>query len=556
MSAHIPVARRPCATPLRGPLLLVAGLFCSVGVATGQAISPSGTPLPDDPPAWLSAWSPLRRSADLPRRLPSGVRPLDLLTSPTPRVGEFWTAGNPGALRRELDDRRAEFRATLRSTSGTYARPLDPGGIDLGGLSTQGWTRLGTRGAAIGGAAFDRTSLRDSLFADVLLPYGSNPFVVADTSGAPMRRSAVRLEGALGWTFGRLGAGFALGWQGQSNRTVASATPRLNRVASPGFSAGFSYDVGGLRLGAFGRLGATAEIIQLQLLAQPTRIFQIEGYEEPIPLDLTAAFYERRFERTSYAIVGTAAFRVAGGAWAIYMGREGTSEDQFLVSNQADAPRDRWDADGWSAGLAAQWTIGDGREPWLLTVGGDYRSVSGDAFQASIGGILFEVEERRLFADAELRGRLGSDWLVGARARLRRSTHDRVDRLVEASSDITATEAGGSIEVGRMLTESVGVALGGQLSTYGPSGTLPDPSTLGPVYRRFVGPELALQLTEATHTGGSATIRWRTANRTAVWARAVFGSLSPDGSDVPLAPSGSRRDWIVTVGVTLDEGRP
>ena len=153
-----------------------------------------GTPIQAELPAWLTNWSPLSRIADLPRRLPAGARFPGLFSSPAPRVGEFWTAGNPGALGRELDDRRADFRLAVQSTSGDYARPLDPGAVGRGAVSTTGWTRVGERGAAIGAVVFNRTSLRDSIFADVLLPYGSNPLIVADTIGDPLatRPSASR----------------------------------------------------------------------------------------------------------------------------------------------------------------------------------------------------------------------------------------------------------------------------------------------------------------------------------------------------------------------------
>ena len=195
-------------------------------------------------------------------------------------MGEFWTAGNPGGLGRELDDRRADFRLAVQSTSGDYARPLDPGGVGRGEVSTTGWTRVGERGAAIGAVVFNRTSLRDSIFADVLLPYGSNPLIVADTIGDPLRNSSLRIEGALGWQFGRFGVGFTAGWEGHSSRTVASPVPRLDRRATPGFSGGLSYDLGGIRLGLLGRIRRTAEFIRIQTVAQPSRVFQIEGYAE------------------------------------------------------------------------------------------------------------------------------------------------------------------------------------------------------------------------------------------------------------------------------------
>jgi len=536
-------------------LVGACALLALPAATAGQATTDRGTPLPSVRPAWMTNWSPLSRLADLPRELPAGARFPDLLSAPAPRVGEFWSAGNPGALARELDDRRAEFRFTLQGTSGDYARPFDPGGLGRGEISTLGWTRLGNRAAAIGSAVFDRTSFRDSLFSDVLLPYGSNPFMVADTVGDPTRRSAIKLAGALGWEFGRLGVGFAVGWEGQSTRTSASPVPRLDRTASPGLGLGLSYDLGGLRLGAYGRISQLAELIQVTTVAQASRIFQFEGYEEPIPLDLQPATYRRRFERDSHAWGASASFSTLGGAWALFGQRERTAEDQFLRTSDADPSTDRWDADGWNVGLAAQWGLG-GEDGWLLSIDGRYRTLTGEAFQASIGGILFTVDESRLEGAVDLRGRLGDGWLLAGRAELVRSEHDRVDRLAEAASDIRSTQAGGTIEIARILGDRFGVSLGGRVSSYGPSGTLPDPATLGPEYRRFQGPGLALELTDATTAAGLATIRWQPSATTGVWLRGELGSLSPGTTTLPLTPTGSREAWRVTLGAVLDEAWP
>lgn len=524
--------------------------------ADGQATSARGTPLASAQPGWLTSWSPLARLSDLPRELPAGPRFPDLLSSIAPRVGEFWTAGNPGALAREVEDRRAEFRFGLQGTSGDYARPFDPGGLGRGEVSTLGWTRLGDRAAVIGNAVFDRTSFRDSLFADVLLPYGSNPFMVADTIGDPMQRSAIRIEGALGLEFGRLGAGFAVGWEGQSNRTRASPVPRLDRTASPGFSLGASYDLGAIRLGVFGRYRQIAEFIQVYTVAQPSRIFQIEGYEEPIPLDLQPDLYRRRFERDSHAWGASAAFDALGGAWTLHGRHEQTSEAQFTRTSEADPPSDTWDADGWHVGFAGQWAFGPGETPaWLVTADARYRTLTGEAYQAAIDGILFTVDETRLEAGVDLRGEISDGWLLGGRLEYRRSEHDRRDRLASAASDVTATELGGSAEIGRAFGR-FGLSLGGLYSAYRPTGTIPDPATLGPEYRRYVGPGLALELTDATTAAGSATIRWQARSSAGLWLRGVYGSLSPSDTSIPLAPDGSRRAWIITAGAVLDEVWP
>ena len=521
--------------------------------AAGQATSPPGTPLQEELPGWLTNWSPLRRTADLPRRLPVGSRFPDLLSSPAPRVGEFWTAGNPGALKRELDDRRADFRLAMQDASGSYARPLDPGGLGRVAISTTGWTPVGTRGAAIGGAVFSRSSLRDSTFADVLLPYGSNPFVVADTMGDPVQRSAVRLEGALAWEFGKLGAGFATGWEGQSSRTIASPVPRLDRTATPGLSAGVTYDLGSLRLGAFGRWRRTAEFVQVHTVAHPGRIFQLEGYAEPIPLDIEQV-YRRRFEQDASSLGASVAFTAIRGDWTLYGLRERSSEGQFVRFHVSEPPKDTWDAKGWRVGVAGQWAFkATGDADWLITAEGEYRTLVGEAFQGAIGGVVFTADESELDLALDTRVRLDAGWVLGGRAQLRRGRRDRRDLFVQATSDIRGVEGGGALELGRMLGGGVGVSAGIQVASYGPAGTMPRPSRLGPEYRRFVGPSLALDLNQARVSGGVLTVRCQTGQTSGLWLRAAFASISPEAGALPLTPTGDRRAWTVTAGVVLDE---
>jgi hypothetical protein len=540
-------------TALRAFVMAVAsGLVPTTTLA--QATDTPGAPLRDPLPGWVTNWSPLQRVADLARQLPAGSRFPDLLTFPDPRVGIFWTVGNPGALPLEVADERVEFRFELEGSSGDYFRPLDPGGVSRGELSTLGWRRLGERGAVIGSAVFDRTSFQDSVFADVLVPYSSNPFVVIDTIGDPMRRTAVQLEGATGWRFGRLGLGASLGWEGQSNRTVASPVPRLDRTASTGVVGGASLELGGgFRLGIHGRLRETAEFIQIRTISQPSRIFQLEGYEEPIPLDLQPATYERRFERTAYAVGGAIGFPVLGGAGVLFAQREDVEEEQFIRQNDAGAPKDVWAADGWTLGGAVQWADAD---RWVLTLDGRYTTLEGDAFRADIGGIVFTVDEQRLQVDMNVRLRLGAGWRAGGRVELRRATHDRRDLLAEATSDIRSWQGGGAIELARVFANRLGVSIGGRFASYSPSGEIPDPSSRGPVYRRFVGPHLALELAQAVTAAGTIAARWQVADATGLWLRGEYGSLDPTDESIPLLPDGTRQAWRMSAGVVLHEGWP
>src|SRR5438128_10387084 len=85
------------------PALLVA----RVGCAQSTGLDPE-----HDLPAWMREWSSLRAAADLPRQLPgAGTATSSLLFGP-PRIGSFWTAGNPAGLVEGVRDSRSDFWAS------------------------------------------------------------------------------------------------------------------------------------------------------------------------------------------------------------------------------------------------------------------------------------------------------------------------------------------------------------------------------------------------------------------------------------------------------------
>ncbi|MFQ5691242.1 MAG: DUF6850 family outer membrane beta-barrel protein [Gemmatimonadota bacterium] len=547
----------PClrrAATLAGLAVLGAGAgHQCLAQATDALQSPAGDRLP----AWTRNWSPLARVGDLPRTLPGGTVFPSLLTLPAPRVGIFWTAGNPAALPFELEDERVEFRAGGMGMSGDYFRPLDPGRVTSSSVQAFGWRRLGDRGAAIGRFVVSRPSLQDSAFADVLDPYTSNPFLVLDTIGDPVRRLAARLEGATGWRFGRFALGLGLGYEGQETRTTVSPVPRVNRSAIPAVTGGIGYQTadGSFQVGAFARFKQTTQFLQIVTISQASRIFQLEGYEEPVPLDLQPAEFRRRFERNAYAVGGAVGGRSGSATWTVFGQVEEVSEDQFTRTRANAPPKDRWDGNGWTAGGAFQWPLGPDR--FLLTLNGRYTTLSGEALRADIDAVVFTVDEDRLTTDLELRLLPVGGWQAAGRFHVVREVRDRRDLLAQASSSIRSWQGGAAVEVARVLSGGFGLSVGGSLALYGPSGLIPRPEDRGPVFRRFVGPELALDVTDAREQAGQLTFRWQTAHQTGLWLRGQVGSLVPTGSSsAPLVPTGRRTGWNVSAGVVLGETWP
>jgi len=113
---------------IRTVILLGAMSTAAAGRALAQS---SGLDPERDLPVWMRSWSPLVAAADLPRQLPgAGTSAMPSLFGP-PRVGPFWTAGNPAGLVGDLSDSRSDFILTRSRQTGDYRRPLDPGATTL-----------------------------------------------------------------------------------------------------------------------------------------------------------------------------------------------------------------------------------------------------------------------------------------------------------------------------------------------------------------------------------------------------------------------------------------
>lgn len=504
-------------------------------------------------PAWLGAWSPLGPLADVPRLLPGSAADFpSLLTAPAPRLGLFWTAGNPGALAFELGDSRLEFRTDVREESGDYARPLDPGSESEIDVAALGWAPVGERGAVVGRFGAGRSRHGDSVFVNVMEPYGSNPMVVVDTVGDPVRRETVGLEGATARRFGPVGLGIALGLEAREASTLASPVPKRARSTAIGATPGVSWSPGNgalERVGPYGRWTRERQQVAVFTISQPSRIFELQGFEDPPPLDLQPAVYRRRFERDAWALGLAAAGTVLGARWSAFGQRERAVERQFSRLAENRPPMDRWEAEGWSAGADVHRAVAEGA--LLLTGGGRYRALSGAADLQSVTGTVFRSEEERLEANLEVRWRGAEGWQVAMLAGGLSTNRDQRDRLIGARASLRVREVWSGAEVGRSLGR-LAVAAGGTLTSRGASGGIPPVSELGPVYRRFVGPELAYAATEADAHAVRFTLRWRANESTDLWLDGRSGSVRPtDAVRLELAPDGSRDGWRIAGGIVL-----
>ncbi len=535
-----------------GPTLVLFTL--SAGVLQAQVANPVGPVAVGGAPRWTEAWSPLVPLGELPRTLP-GVELgfANLLTLPAPRIGLFWTAGNPAALPREVGELRTEFQVGLIDHSGDFRRPFDPGDETHQLVAGQVWGPLGTKGAGIGRMVVDQGNFSDQTFSDVLVPYSTEPFTVIDTLGEEASRTAIRLEGAGGWQLGRIGVGLGFGYAQQETRTVESAVPVLNRTANPGVTGGVTYDLadGKIRVGAYGRWQQTAETISILSIAAASRVYRFTGFDDPVPINLVATFFSQRFDRKAWAAGGAVGADLGTVSWIVFAQREKLTSENFTTT-VGEGMRDYWDADGWTGGAAAQAELKS--RHLLLTIDARYTTIAGEEERAEIDGIPFTADETRWHVNGELRGKSDNGWEAALRLGVKREHRTRSDGLAVASTDIRSWRPGVAVEVARWLGPTVAVSAGVALSEHNPSGSVPLAAAMGPVYQNWLAPAVALEATEATSRAFMGTLRWQARATTGFWIQVRSESASPpdDRSGLlPGAPRGERDRLRAAFGVVL-----
>jgi len=506
--------------------------------------------------AWLSDWSPLAGTADLPRQSPGFAATLpSLLTQPGPRVGLFWTAGNPASLPFETRDSYAQIRAGYDRNSGDYRRPLDPGTDRRAGVSAQGWKPLTARGAAIGHIVVERMRQSEGAYANAVVPYSSNPFTALDTIGDAMSGMVVRLEGGAGWTLGNLGLGLTIGYDGREVRSEEALAPRLDRVSATGATVGVAYDFfdGALRVGLFGREERTAQTVQVYAAGGGSVVYVLSGYYEPVPFEVNvgSTYFWRRFDREARAYGASVGGRVAGISWTGAALLNRVTEGQYVDRYENVPNTDDWDADGWSLVFAAQRTLGD--NAFLATVPGRYTELDGEAVRADLGEVSFTARESAVHVSAELRMLPRNGWQAALSYGLAREDRVRHDLLARVGSDVKHWAPALALEVARTLPGGFAISVGGGYSQYAPWGGIPSPNRMSDPYRRWIAPEYAQYGTEATTRTGSLTVLWRQSEKLSVWARGSLASLSPKSTvgQLQFAPGGSRTHGGIELGVTM-----
>ena len=531
---------------------MLAGLFGVLGPIADLAGQDVGAIDVPDAPTWLRPWSPLLWTAELPRTLPSKVLALpDALLSPSPRVGLFWTAGNPGAVAADIQDSFSLYAAGGGGEEGEYRRPLDPAEMTERHGASLAWRPFGERGAAIGSVRVTSSELRGAM-SDYDLAYPGSPYVVMDTAASDLGRTDVQLEGAGGWQIGRLGFGVALGYRAHRTRTVAAPVPRSLSVADPGAGAGLTWSVSpGLTLGVHGRWRSHVERVSLYTVAAPSRVYRLQGYFEPPPQDLAGGFYSRRLEREGYAGTVSAGGSLAGLTWTAFV-ESGTQEERQFPAQDVTPDVDTWRSDALTFGGAIVRPLRS--RNGQLSLSGRYTSLSGDAGRGDLPDTVTFVGDERVFhGGGELRLDAGASVRLVGSFVVRYEDRARTDQLAHVGSTMRSWTNGFGLAAVFRPSARLQVSPAVANTWYGAGGGIPDPLKMGKAFGRYVAPEMAVAVSDAGVRAAALTTLWSIRNGTGIWGTVRYVSLSPSGEAIslPFQPDGSRTRWSIELGVRV-----
>jgi hypothetical protein len=496
---------------------------------------------------WMTAWSPLNRLADLGQAPPAGSP--GLAAAPAPRIGLWWTAGVPAALPFELVDTRSEFHFTAAGASGPYRRAMDPDDVKVVQGSVFGWRPIGASGGAAGSIVIDQETAGARPYAATLRPYSSDPFVVADTTAPATRRVRARLEGAFGWRAGPLGFGASVGLEEGDHRTRDAGFPHFGRSSAPAARAAVAYAPHpAVRVAVYGRWLRDSETLSMGPRTMSGMVFRLAGYHDPDSGAVVGpAFFFRRSERSARAGGVAAAGRVLRTDAVAYAERT-IRRNRHFSAQVADPPADRWDADGWVLGLAAQRRLVG---PVLFTGQVRRETLAGDARLADLDGVVFRSSESELTLSAELRfAPAGVPWTVIAAYDLVRTRHLRYDFIAEVGADLVEWTPGVALAVMREFGRAT-IGLGASGADHSAVGAIPDATALGPVYQTLVAPGMTFAASRARPLRLTGSVGYRTGPATTLLLDGAWTSLDGPTSTLPFAPTGTRTAWSVGVRAVM-----
>lgn len=461
--------------------------------------------------------------------------------------GLAFELGNPAALALELDAPAARFAAGSAGEAGGFRSPAEPGKVEVFRLAGSGWRPLAAGGVA-GGAEVEQATLRAPMLATMPGAGSGTPVASFDTAASALRELSARIHGVGGWRVGPISVGIGAGVLGTERRTIRAPTPRRVRGATTAGVAGLAWRPGAspLRFGLHARRARSAETALIHTVAAGTRVYHVWGLGEASPLDLSTLYY-RRLDRDAWSLGAGAAGRTLRLDWVAGF-ESGAEEGRQSSVARNDPPADVWSARVNRALLRVRWPDWRGHD--RLVAGVEWEAVAGDVTGFEADSAEFRFEAMRIATGASLRMPLSGPWEATLTFGFDIYDEHRGDERVGVASDLNVWRPGAQVRLAR-AAPAWGAALRGWTHALAPTGALPDPSALGPTYRAYVAPELALIATE-THgfgVGAHAWLRWR---HGVLWAAAARSSQVPEpGVRLPAVPTGERTAYHLTLGIDL-----
>jgi hypothetical protein len=188
-----------------------------------------------------------------------------------------------------------------------------------------------------------------------------------------------------------------------------------------------------------------------------------------------------------------------------------------------------------------------------IAISGRYTTLSGQARRGDLPDTVTFLGDESVFdGAADVRVRAVPAVHLQARLTLRYEDRDRRDQIAGLRSALQAWTTGLGLAAAWRPVPSLALAGGAAFANYDARGAIPNPADLGVAYRTYVGPELALEATDARAWAASLSLSWSVSPSGSLWARVQPASLQAAGATrLPLLPDGDRTGWTLETGVIV-----
>ena len=433
-----------------------------------------------------------------------------------------------------------------RAESGTWRRKVDVAQGSTQGAGAFGALKLGTRAALLGGVELERTTNAPSTGA-LLNSFTTAPFAVLDTFAPQLTGTALRLEGTMARTVGPWDAGLTARYAGVEAVSEHSSRMRMEQASALEFVAGAGRQVGGSsRVAASVRWRDANETVRLMPNPFGGIAYYFVGFEDPLPLSYDQSIIFRRSANGAFdaSFIATTGGVRRGAALVVQRLQQ---HDNQHTQRLANAPLDRWSSTGWGGAVTAHLALRDTAH--RVSVRLSANSADDETSRHDLSAIVHRAT--RSEATFGVRAGMPMAWLAGTRwtfgldTRMEDATHD--DYLVRTHWSRKANGWRGSARADWQSRGSLSLAVLGAFGMLTPTSVLPAPTSLGPVFRRWLYDAFAMEGTPTSTTRGAVDAGWKLGNGDLIHLVVDGTVTTPRNATLPLVPTGKRS--IVTVSV-------